>query len=1136
MDASPGIKTRPQWGFALVSTLLMLVLLSVIAVGLLSLSAVTLRTSSAGTAMEAARANARLGLTLAIGKLQTLSGPDTRITAPAELTDPEAGRVTGVWRSWEGTDHDKDGLPLTPDLQEKLAAGPDASGDGRFLGWLVSGAEEKQAPQSAPDVAPAAGKVALVGSGTVGDQDPKNKISLAPTPVSTGRETGAMAWWIGAENQKARLHHQEKSLAMADDVDRMKAVSLPDPEIFELENTEALERIVTYRSHELLGRRQETARHFHDLSGFSSGLLTNSATGGWRKDLSLMSESWATLPEKGLPFFTLKPGETTAASKARASHPPSMLIYPWAVPLEGPGTTQYWNLNGAVVSWNALVDFMQQYRQMASANESGAIRFLAEASNQSNAGNQNRRRDKVRRFPTIARIQWVYSYAATKLDAERYRADLVVNPVVTVWNPYNFELAINSLEIEVEESAPVTFSFRLGAKTTVPVTLSRLAFANGRNIALRLKLEDPSGQHLFLPGETRVFSPAEPIPKDFSNRDLQLTAGYRTRGGFRFSKLINGTGELIGTAADRLSAEMTFDGNVRLGKNRVGIFMDVNGGPAYSGDSVKITTYRMEIDRSIVQQENYYPPISHSETPEASLATVEASNQPFGSSTFGFRMATDVEIPSKGLLQTSPLVSHTELGVKAEGALGVAAAGVHHPVNSPYDFRFRAHRGWSDSTLPQADPDTANGFIVSGQDASNGLTRCVISAVPLRPVLSLVELSDFDLRNNNPVPPFATNLIGNSHAQPLLAADTVRRNELQYDDSFIANHLLFDDWFVSGIAPRPSSWGDPGGSPADTLVEFASGKRPLGNLSYRPAPALVHSTPEEIRKIANAPDSYLRIASRLEVTGMFNVNSISIKAWKALLGSGIERKVPVMQVQGGTSSIGSGDEIDHPVSRFPVAADGLPGDDSTSGFFPEANDFAGHRALTEDQIERLAGFIVEQVRRRGPFLSLAEFVNRQLGRDQDLALHGALEAALAKLRETGGAANPSATLESMSRRITAEAMPSARADYLFPEAAKGSSAYGSPGWIRQADLLRPLAPILSVRDDSFVIRSYGESSRAGKIIARAWCEAVVRRMPDLIHAGETPPEEAVAPVFEQALRFGRRYEIISFRWLAPEEV
>lgn len=81
-------------GFALVVTLSMMVLLALLAVGLLSLSTIALRSTDTGGAMAEARANARLALIVAIGELQKEMGPDMRVSAEAALFDQNGASDT----------------------------------------------------------------------------------------------------------------------------------------------------------------------------------------------------------------------------------------------------------------------------------------------------------------------------------------------------------------------------------------------------------------------------------------------------------------------------------------------------------------------------------------------------------------------------------------------------------------------------------------------------------------------------------------------------------------------------------------------------------------------------------------------------------------------------------------------------------------------------------------------------------------------------------------------------------------------------------------------------------------------------------------------------------------------------------
>jgi hypothetical protein len=123
-----------------------------------------------------------------------------------------------------------------------------------------------------------------------------------------------------------------------------------------------------------------------------------------------------------------------------------------------------------------------------------------------------------------------------------------------------------------------------------------------------------------------------------------------------------------------------------------------------------------------------------------------------------------------------------------------------------------------------------------------------------------------------------------------------------------------------------------------------------------------------------------------------------------------------------------------------------------------------------------------------------------------------------------------------------------RNSFSTPDAAEGSRLAGIPGYVIQSDLLKPIANTLTVRDDTFLIRAYGEVLDAtGEVAARAWCEAVVQRLPEY----QDPGNDADTParVFNQDgsfadnpdlspsnARFGRKFRIESFRWLNRDEV
>lgn len=398
--------------------------------------------------------------------------------------------------------------------------------------------------------------------------------------------------------------------------------------------------------------------------------------------------------------------------------------------------------------------------------------------------------------------------------------------------------------------------------------------------------------------------------------------------------------------------------------------------------------------------------------------------------------------------------------------------------------------------------------------------------------LTIQSRTDYDVRNfNNP-------------------QGAVRTARNYYDIAHLLNGALWDSYFFSTL--------DASGRPESHAMAL-------------------------IDPDADGLDDPVASAANLMIRGAFNVNSTSVEAWKAFLGSTRLFNHPA-------DSNGAAPGFPFPRSlRQPDAAT-LP----TSG--TGADSYSGYRRLSEQQLNNLAQEMVRQVRLRGPFLSLSHFVNRALGdaspssgaddldRRRMLTRAGALQTALdeaginisvdgsssgfqqldvgqdrARLAWKNGA--PRADLDGgrvsplapvsvdpsepdwavTSRDGNYGAMAGIAADrwMLWDSTATdelGFQSTGIPGWLTQADVLQAIGPSLSARSDTFRLRSYGEvRSRDGRLLARAWCEAVVQRVPDYIDPANAATDrgDALSPLND---KFGRRFEIVSFRWLSEDEI
>lgn len=353
-----------------------------------------------------------------------------------------------------------------------------------------------------------------------------------------------------------------------------------------------------------------------------------------------------------------------------------------------------------------------------------------------------------------------------------------------------------------------------------------------------------------------------------------------------------------------------------------------------------------------------------------------------------------------------------------------------------------------------------------------------------------------------------------------------------WDYAFLINDSLWDGWFTSSLAGAAQSAGEQDFiSNEQGIKDFFTGGKSLPNFRYKAEPG-GQSSKDVIAALNDAASGYKKVAAYLSVDGAFNVNSTSVPAWSALLKSLKQRRIAYRNGSGIAAVDAAGGAA---FSRHALAISDRSCDDPMSGI--DLNGLPGWSGLIildDRQLEELAVNIVEQVKLRGPFLNMSDFINRRLSNDET-GLSGALQAAIEKSAINRSFDNYSAPNSGV--------FPNAKAE-------QGSIYQGALGYMLQSDLLAGLSNTMQVRDDTFKIRAYGEirSTDNKKVIAKAWCEAVVQRVVDYTDASNKP--ETPALVDEQHSgdyknneqlsainrNIGRRFKVISFKWLTPEEI
>ena len=1132
--ASPGLssahrrsRASTRRGFALLITITLLAFLVLLLVSLASLTRVETQVAANNAQLAQARANALFALNLAVGQLQRYAGPDQAVTARADIDSANTGNPvwTGVWdavprdasgnalvipshatapqsnapKAWLVNGNESNGTAITP--ATLAVADPEADTNNVWLVRKVLGEELKSNKDYPLD-----GRVKLKKT-TI--EVPANQIpgfdstSTTPTPV------GAYAWWVGDEGIKAKINLPDpyrsaatsapetawrRSAAPRPGLEMLTATALKSTftsttDAFELTRT----RLLAYQQLPLLHSDlatspgiEEAGRYFHDLTPVGCGVLADTLRGGLRRDLT---RGLAASPTAG----------TTAASEIGDSMAVFTLPPPGPVGRTAPSQTYTPNKEPPSPLWSQVRSYWSR-RADANGTLTPVDAPLTAPGTTAPAAQAF--------LPVPVMLQIGYG-----IDGSGANYRFMCSPRVVLCNPYNVTLAPAAYKITYRpidgSKSQVTFSFTpasAGTAFKIPATTTTLTqtftiAADG-----------------FAPGEVKVYTPAADTAFDpGADSTVPLSLGYRQTCAYFDTSVVVTPAHQSSTSSVRIVF------NTYTGSQQPEITFGLDGAVASQRmRGIELEPKRRGLDHYPLEPNN--PPYPTVPLPSA-LIRNPASSREMLAIRFQLRDATmlinssgnqpgDHQVPS-----SHPAYSSSTGGTKGD-ASGARMLIDNNPRailsqrlggwDSVAHYGFVPLRGAADLLFP-VDANGINGFWGGSIEGdAYGSTHVVLFDV-LREneeVVSLGRLGHVNWGVDGKHPAYP---LGNSFA-------SIFYDYNKPDFSYALNEALWDRFFLStlpaSLATRPDNL-------PDSRLRF-----------HDPAGASADLASLE------GVNGYPLAATRLMIDGAFNINSTSVEAWATFLGS--------VQAADYAYQSRTGARTDTGVRAFPRLI-GLHDPDPTvqTG---QSYEWTGYRSLSADQLKALAAQIVAGIKARGrPARSLAEFINRDLSQPAASIANqtGIVQAAIDALINTD---KPTVAEDGTVSGVGMSDLDGLNPSQLVkdtlvnadnPDAAKGKlRATGAPGFLMQSDLLTPLAPSMSARSDTFRVRTYGEVRNpvTGDVNGRAWCEAIVQRLPEFVggEAAELRLDDATLGATSKT--FGRKFVIVQFRWLSPDEI
>jgi Tfp pilus assembly protein PilX len=1103
-----------QNGFALVVTLSLMILLTVIAVGLLTLSSISLRSSSQGNASSAARANARLALVMALGELQKEMGPDSRISASHNAGSTATGgqpRWTAVYDAWQ--------RPVDAATPESPA-----SRNLVFRKWLVSGANlATGGPAGIGETVNLVGKKSLIATAL-----PEDQISVPLHGMSVGNFQGRIGWWISDESTKAKVNAgpntdlASKPLGDAQSPPHVGSKAVPALEKFDWMPGQRSSAVSTGSVNLAAGLGPLGIGNLsHDITVHSAGVLSDVRSGRLKRDLTnLLARPIAELENKPLFLVDGRMNRFAITEDGKVSNATFI-----------PGT------NGTGANrWGINLEELHLFHQLH--REVDWSTGKPQLVNKSSTEAMVQDRFFLYRKPTMEAQNIILSFVAEADTAPgTYRIAAMMDAMVATSNPN---------DIPIVWPAGVLFRMDMEGFPYRPQWNIRKADNSVRHSHTVQAINYPffkssiSGGFTLEPGEAAVFGAST---TDTSSESVNLTRGYVPRGGVRIAEKRWSTDTVYDPTVDGLRAtgllpDDTMDftmipaptSNGSTPSGWISCYAKVKN--ASGGADIGISTHRLAggggsvLTKAPINRymQNSIRPSTRPQIRDfigspmpvlmtTTMPNVEKSRTDLlPPNAFPSRPYHFYEPATNTMIVSTTTPENTDLTMQNSQLVTIA-----EPMN--YEFG-------GDRTMP-----TSGGRNLphgAARDTTLGGSLTVIKRrIPLAAPLSLGAFENAiacgmtqrfatpgALNGNANGLPAMAKLIGNSWSNPFLSSTAIA-DGTYHDPSWMANTALWDSWFLSGMVADPASsasWGAEPRSPRTQFRELAANTGKLRNkrFIYNLNSSIDVAEAELFSGDSFKPAAINKLSKYLLLDGAFNVNSTSEQAWKAMLSSVRDQE---LFVKGGAKQ-----KFKHPFGTLGYAEKISPTDD-----------WAGLRDLSESEIDGLSKAIVAEVKARGPFLSVADFVNRRPnGSDPVHQALGALQAAIDK-------AGLNSRFNDPNRRVIATDLKLLAGANVVSSEPTPARAIGSAGYLSQAALLSSLGSQITVRGDTFLIRAYGDHrDKTGTVLAKSWCEAVVQRVPEYVDASNAPDTlDALTPV---NTAFGRKLKIISFRWLNPQEI